>query len=149
MLERRRSSWPPAHRRFGTSFSPSQRFLLTVATSYPNVYGIDMPSRIELVAHQRTEAEISTAIGADLVIFQTLPDLVASCAQFNPTITDFDCSVFTGQYVTGGVDEDYLAQISIEMTDANNEINNVLSKLTALGSVSYPQSKRAGTDEKD
>lgn len=70
-----------------------------------------MPSRHELVAHQRTEAEISTAIGADLVIFQTLPDLVASCAQFNPSLTEFDCSVFTGQYVTGGVDEDYLAGI--------------------------------------
>lgn len=84
---------------------------------YPNVYGIDMPSRIELVAHQRTETEISTAIGADLVIFQTLEDLVHSCSQFNPTITKFDCSVFTGTYVTGGVDEDYLAAIESLRSD--------------------------------
>jgi len=76
--------------------------------SFPNVYGIDMPSRKELVAHNRTEQEISDYIGADLTIFQTLPDLVASCSQFNPSITQFDCSVFTGEYVTGGVDAAYL-----------------------------------------
>lgn len=76
-----------------------------------------MPSRYELVAHQRTEEEISTAIGADLVIFQTLPDLVASCSQFNPSITDFDCSVFTGLYVTGGVDEAYLAGLETMRSD--------------------------------
>ncbi|BGP37878.1 amidophosphoribosyltransferase [Rhodotorula kratochvilovae] len=72
---------------------------------HPAVYGIDMPSRRELVAHGRTEEEISKYIGADLTIFQTLPDLVKACAQFNPDIQQFDCSVFTGEYVTGGVDE--------------------------------------------
>lgn len=76
-----------------------------------------MPSRFELVAHERTEEEISAVIGADLVIFQTLPDLIASCSQFNPSITDFDCSVFTGQYVTGGVDEDYLAGLETMRSD--------------------------------
>ncbi|BGP45975.1 hypothetical protein JCM10450v2_001814 [Rhodotorula kratochvilovae] len=63
---------------------------------HPAVYGIDMPSRRELVAHGRTEEEISKYIGADLTIFQTLPDLVKACAQFNPDIQQFDCSVFTG-----------------------------------------------------
>lgn len=76
-----------------------------------------MPSRFELVAHERTEEEISAVIGADLVIFQTLPDLVASCSQFNPAITDFDCSVFTGHYVTGGVDENYLAGLETMRSD--------------------------------
>ncbi|GAA94149.1 uncharacterized protein L969DRAFT_369305 [Mixia osmundae IAM 14324] len=75
---------------------------------FPNVYGIDMPSRQELVAHGRSEHEIATAIGADLVVFQTLDALVQSCRQFNPAVEAFDCSVFTGQYVTGGVDESYL-----------------------------------------
>jgi len=78
---------------------------------YSNVYGIDMPSRSELVAHDRDTESIATAIGADLVVFQTLPDLVSSVRQFNPKITTFDCSVFTGDYVTGGVDEAYLAHI--------------------------------------
>ena len=53
-----------------------------------------MPSRAELVAHGRTPDEIATAIGADLVIFQTLPDLVAAVRQLNPSIPAFDCSVF-------------------------------------------------------
>lgn len=78
---------------------------------YSNVYGIDMPSRQELVAHGRTEEEIAKTIGADLVIFQKLEDLVESCRQFNTGIDTFDCSVFTGEYVTGGVDEAYLSHI--------------------------------------
>lgn len=79
---------------------------------FSNVYGIDMPSADELVAHGRTEEEIAQHIGADLVIFQTLPDLIESCRQFNPSIEQFDCSVFTGEYVTGGVDERYLERIN-------------------------------------
>ncbi|KAJ7940363.1 phosphoribosyltransferase-like protein [Mycena leptocephala] len=78
---------------------------------YSNVYGIDMPSRTELVAHGRDTKSIASAIGADLVIFQTLPDLIESVRQFNPSITTFDCSVFTGDYVTGDVDENYLSHI--------------------------------------
>ncbi|KAF5330463.1 hypothetical protein D9619_005399 [Psilocybe cf. subviscida] len=78
---------------------------------YPNVYGIDMPSPTELVAHGRDDSEIADAIGADLVIFQTLPDLVQSVRQFQPSIKTFDCSVFTGEYITGGVDEKYLKHI--------------------------------------
>lgn len=70
-----------------------------------------MPSRSELVAHNRDTESIATAIGADLVVFQTLPDLVSSVRQFNPKITTFDCSVFTGDYITGGVDEAYLAHV--------------------------------------
>ena len=75
------------------------------------MYGIDMPARTELVAHGRTTEDIATAIGADLVIFQTLPDLIASVRQWNPSIIEFDCSVFTGHYVTGDVDEKYLRSL--------------------------------------
>ncbi|KAI0748642.1 Amidophosphoribosyltransferase [Daedaleopsis nitida] len=82
-----------------------------------NVYGIDMPSRTELVAHNRSETDIAAAIGADLVIFQTLPDLIASVRSFNPAIPAFDCSVFTGEYVTGGVDEEYLAALECLRAD--------------------------------
>ncbi|KAF7311488.1 hypothetical protein MKEN_01051100 [Mycena kentingensis (nom. inval.)] len=78
---------------------------------YSNVYGIDMPSRRELVAFGRDTDSIASTIGADLVIFQTLPDLVESVRQFNREIGTFDCSVFTGDYVTGGVDEGYLAHL--------------------------------------
>ena len=67
-----------------------------------------MPSRTELVAHNRDSKAIAEAIGADLVIYQTLPDLISAVRQLNPVIEAFDCSVFTGEYVTGGVDESYL-----------------------------------------
>jgi amidophosphoribosyltransferase len=70
-----------------------------------------MPSRKELVAHGRDTEAIATAIGADLVIFQTLPDLVESVRHLNPSIGQFDCSVFTGEYITGGVDEEYLQHV--------------------------------------
>jgi len=70
-----------------------------------------MPSRKELVAYGRDDDAIASAIGADLVIFQTLPDLIESVRHLNTTISDFDCSVFTGEYVTGGVDEAYLQHI--------------------------------------
>ncbi|KDQ07065.1 hypothetical protein BOTBODRAFT_149384 [Botryobasidium botryosum FD-172 SS1] len=79
---------------------------------HSNVYGIDMPSPTELVAHGRTTEEVAAAIGADRVIFQTIENLVASVRQFNSAIPTFDCSVFTGEYITGGVDDAYLAHLS-------------------------------------
>ena len=78
---------------------------------FSNVYGIDMPSRHELVAHGKTEEQVAKTIQADLVIYQTLPDLVESVRQLNPAIQQFDCSVFDGQYVTGGVDMQYLQHL--------------------------------------
>jgi amidophosphoribosyltransferase len=78
---------------------------------YSNVYGIDMPSRDELVAYHREPDQIAEVLGADLVIYQTLPDLIRSVQQFSTTLTAFDCSVFTGQYVTGNIDEKYLAWV--------------------------------------
>ncbi|GJN88628.1 hypothetical protein Rhopal_001594-T1 [Rhodotorula paludigena] len=94
---------------------------------YPNVYGIDMPSRKELVAHGRTIEEVSAYIGADLTIFQTLEDLVQACSSINPKIEQFDCSVFTGEYVTGGVSEEYLSHIEGLRAD------NVKAKAGARG----------------
>merc|ERR1711939_395183 len=95
---------------------------------YPNVYGIDMPSRQELVAFQRSEEEISAIIKADLVIFQTLDDLVTACSQPHSRVTEFDCSVFTGQYVTGGVDEAYLQHLENQRNDnAKAKRGNVMN----------------------
>ena len=89
-----------------------------------------MPSRTELVAHERDTSAIAEAIGADLVIFQTLPDLVAAVSQFNPDVSKFDCSVFNGEYVTGGVDEAYLQHIEKLRSD------NAKSKTTSLNMLS-------------
>jgi len=75
--------------------------------AYPNVYGIDMPSAKELIAHGLTKDEICEAIGADYLIYQDIEDLIAASAEGNPDIEQFDCAVFDGKYITGDVDDNY------------------------------------------
>ena len=124
---------------------------------YSNVYGIDMPSPREFVAHERTIPAITKEIGADLVIYQTLPDLIASVRQLNPAIETFDCSVFTGEYITGGVDEAYLNGLEEKRADnvkagnpsANgHQVNGISTKLgesqESLAGCSGPMN---GTDD--
>jgi amidophosphoribosyltransferase len=78
---------------------------------YPNVYGIDMPTRSELIATGRTDAQIAQLIGADALIYQDLSALEDSVRTCNPKISGFDASCFTGRYITGDVDEAYLNAI--------------------------------------
>ena len=87
------------------------------AVKYPNVYGIDMPSANELIAHGRTEQEVCEEIGADWLIYQNLEDLIAASNEGNDRVTEFDCSVFTGEYVTGDVDENYLQRLDAARND--------------------------------
>ena len=76
---------------------------------YPNVYGIDMPTRSELICgHGATAEEVARQIGADAVIFQTVEGLKGALKDLNPNITRFDCSCFDGEYVTGDIDATYL-----------------------------------------
>lgn len=90
---------------------------------YPNVYGIDMPTATEFVAHNRTEEEIGQEIGADRIFYQELDDLIDAVRQGNPELTEFDCSCFNGEYITGEVDEEYLNFIDNLRNDSakNNE----------------------------
>ncbi len=90
---------------------------------HPNVYGIDMPTAHELMAHDRTEQEVGELIGADWLIYQDLEDLIASCAEGNPNITRFDCSVFDGKYITGDVDRGYLDKLEAARSDENKDVN--------------------------
>ncbi len=86
---------------------------------FPNVYGIDMPSADELIAHGRNVGEIRDMIGADALIFQDLNDLIEAVREDNPAIPEFDCSVFDGMYVTQDVDQDYLDYLdSLRKDDA-------------------------------
>ncbi len=91
---------------------------------YPNVYGIDMPAASELIAHDRTEKEIETLIGADWLIFQDLEDLIAASAEGNPNITRFECSVFDGKYITGDVDDEYLRKLESNRSDVVKKLRN-------------------------
>ncbi len=78
---------------------------------YPNVYGIDMPYVDELVAHNKDVKEIAAEIGADKLIYQDLDSLINAVKENNPNITNFDCSCFNGEYITGGVDEKFLTNL--------------------------------------
>ncbi|HEX2650385.1 MAG TPA: amidophosphoribosyltransferase [Burkholderiales bacterium] len=75
---------------------------------FPNVYGIDMPTRAELIAAHRSEDEVAAEIGADALIYQDLDALVDAVRRVNPKLTNFEASCFDGRYVTGDVTADYL-----------------------------------------
>jgi len=70
---------------------------------YPNVYGIDMPTSQELVAHNRTVDEIRAIIGCDALIYQDVDAMKRAIGQINPDIKGFDASCFDGVYVTGDI----------------------------------------------
>jgi len=84
---------------------------------YPNVYGIDMPSASELIAHDRTVEEVCELIGADWLVYQDLDDLVRCSMDGNLHVDGFDCSVFNGEYITGDVDQTYLDRIELLRND--------------------------------
>ena len=78
---------------------------------FPNVYGIDMPTRQELLATGRNDAEIAREIGADALIYQDIDALIDAIRELNPALQHFDASCFNGEYVTGDITEEYLAFI--------------------------------------
>jgi len=75
---------------------------------FPNVYGIDMPTRSELVAYGRTDEEINKMIGADQLIYQSIEDMKQAVRDVNPDIKQFEASCFDGNYITGDITESYL-----------------------------------------
>jgi amidophosphoribosyltransferase len=88
---------------------------------YPNVYGIDMPTSSELVAHGRTVEQLEKMLGADRLIFQDLADLEEAVRVGNPKLERFENSVFTGKYVTQDIDDAYLNQLELFRSDAAKE----------------------------
>ncbi|MFD1261287.1 amidophosphoribosyltransferase [Entomomonas asaccharolytica] len=87
------------------------------AVRYPNVYGIDMPSVHELIAHNRSTEEVADLIGTDWLIYQDLEDLKDAVRFEGSEVHDFDCAVFDGHYVTGDVSAEYLNHIEEERND--------------------------------
>jgi amidophosphoribosyltransferase len=85
-----------------TSAAPPVRF--------PHVYGINMPSRAELIGHGRKIPEIAEVLGADHLIYQEVEDMHAAIIE-GSQVTGLDMSCFTGEYVTGTVTNEYLAWI--------------------------------------
>jgi amidophosphoribosyltransferase len=100
---------------------------------YPNVYGIDMPSAQELVAHGHNVEEIAANIGADKLIYQDLEDLLESAREGNPGVEQFECSVFTGEYITGDVDAQYLHQLASARNDSAKSAKDSQLRLDVVG----------------
>jgi amidophosphoribosyltransferase len=91
------------------------------AVRFPNVYGIDMPTRSELLATGRTEAEIAEEIGADAVIYQDLAALKEAVSAANPLLKKFETSCFDGIYITGDIDTAYLDHLEAARESARQE----------------------------
>jgi len=94
-----------ARKVFFASAAPPVRF--------PNVYGIDMPTRAELIAAHRSEEEVAREIGADALVYQDLDALKDAVRRCNPKLTSFETSCFDGHYITGDITVDYLRSIEV------------------------------------
>ncbi|CAH8193085.1 MULTISPECIES: amidophosphoribosyltransferase [Vibrio] len=99
---------------------------------FPNVYGIDMPSANELIAHGRDTDEICKQIGADALIFQTIEDLVEAVGLGNQDIAKFEASVFNGEYVTGDIDQQYLDYLESMRNDDSKTVREMQQDLANL-----------------
>src|SRR5690554_6203988 len=104
---------------FSTLTGPRNVYFASAAppVRYPNVYGIDMPSASELIAHDRTVDEIGELIGTDWLLYQDLEDLVTCVSDVNDNIDGWECSVFTGEYITGDIDAAYLNRLDEARND--------------------------------
>ena len=78
---------------------------------YPNVYGIDMPTPDELVAHNRTVEEVRESIGCDALIYQDVDAMKQAIGSLNPKLAGFDASPFDGVYVTGDITLEDIARL--------------------------------------
>ena len=97
---------------------------------FPNVYGIDMPARSELIATGKDVHQLARDIGADELIFQDLDDLKQAITEAAPGLTHFDTSVFDGIYVTGDITEEYLNTLERQRNDAAKHTEDVASHIT-------------------
>src|SRR5215212_3634929 len=84
---------------------------------FPNVYGIDMPTRAELIAAHRSNAEVAREIGCDELIYQDLDALIEDVRSVNPAVTSFEASCFSGIYITGDITQEYLDGVEASRKD--------------------------------
>ncbi|MBY0574089.1 MAG: amidophosphoribosyltransferase [Undibacterium sp.] len=78
---------------------------------FPNVYGIDMPTRSELIAYGRTQDEICREITADALVYQEVADMKRAIFDVNSQLVSVEASCFDGHYITGDVSDDYLDRL--------------------------------------
>jgi len=96
---------------------------------YPNVYGIDMPTPEELVAHDRTVEEIRQIIGCDALVYQDVAGMKKAIGALNPAIQGFDASCFDGVYVTGDITAEDILRLNVNRGGAQ-EVTQDDARLT-------------------
>ena len=97
---------------------------------FPNVYGIDMPTKEELIAHDRSTEEIRQFIGADALIYQDIAAMKRVVGALNPALRGFEASCFDGVYITGDVTEaDFDAMAAQRAGSVDEEDNDSRSRL--------------------
>jgi amidophosphoribosyltransferase len=111
-----------ARRVYMASAAPPVRF--------PNVYGIDMPTATELVAHGRTVDEVRELIGADALIYQDVEGMKNAIGKLNPQIDGFDASCFDGIYVTGDINPEDIARINEARIGQEDPLEETTSRLS-------------------
>jgi amidophosphoribosyltransferase len=96
---------------------------------FPNVYGIDMPTPDELVAHGRTVEEVRATIGCDALIYQDVAAMKQAIGSLNPSLAGFDASCFDGVYVTGDITAEDIARLNQgrDQTEEGEEDNSRLT----------------------
>ncbi|NBQ69658.1 MAG: amidophosphoribosyltransferase [Nitrosomonadaceae bacterium] len=94
---------------------------------YPNVYGIDMPTRQELIATDRTTEEICNEIGADFLIFQDLDALNHAVSKVLPAVKSFETSCFNGNYITGDITPEYLQTLELQRNSNHSVLQTKLN----------------------
>jgi amidophosphoribosyltransferase len=104
---------------------------------FPNVYGIDMPTRDELIAASRTVEQIREFIGADALIYQDVDAMKRVVGALNPKLASFEASCFDGRYITGDVsDSDFAtieAQRRLQFDEEEGDARSRLALQSALG----------------
>ncbi len=110
-----------ARKGFVASAAPPGRF--------PNVYGIDMPTREELIANGRNDEQIAREIGADHLIYQDLSALIDDVRSVNPAVAGFEDSCFSGNYITGDVTQAYLDGVEAQRRNSSKQERSAASQL--------------------
>jgi len=97
---------------------------------FPNVYGIDMPTKSELIAHNRSIEDIRQFIGADALIYQDVDAMKRVVGALNTKLAGFEASCFDGRYITGDVTAEDFAAIETQRTSQpEDEEGNDRSRL--------------------
>jgi len=93
---------------------------------FPNVYGIDMPTRDELIAYGRTTEEVCREITADALVYQDVEAMKRAISECNPALKNFEASCFDGQYITGDITQEYLDRIELARKNPQPVIEDVV-----------------------